>query len=111
MKRIILLFALICVPIFFAACGGEESEGGTSANGGDVTVDGGSRTITADEAKGIAFTEAGVYEADVRDLSVELDRDGGREVYEVDFNVEHVEYSYDIDAYTGEIIKKEKDVD
>lgn len=110
MKRTIVFFALMCVLVFFAACGGENSEGGTSGNGGDVTVDIGSGVITADEAKGIAFTEAGVSEADVSRLEVELDREHGGTVYEVEFKVERVEYSYLIDAYTGEILKKEKEM-
>ena len=62
---------------------------------------------TADEAKGIAFTEAGVSEADVRELEVELECDDGREYYDIDFKVERVEYSYHVDAYTGQILKKE----
>ncbi len=131
MKKIIILFELIFALVSFAACGGGRSEGGTSA--GDVTVendvtpgaaDNTRDTVaepvaedpagvmkTADEIKGIAFTDAGVSEADVRDLRVELDRDNAREEFEVDFKVERVEYSYDIDAYTGEILKKEKDMD
>ena len=59
--------------------------------------------------------DSGVNEADVRELEIELDRDDGFTVYEVEFktytNGVETEYEYDIDAYTGEILKKEIDID
>lgn len=67
--------------------------------------------ITTDEAVEIALKDACVSEADIRDLDTELDREREGLVYEVDFDYERNEYSYDIDAVTGEIINKriEKD--
>ena len=40
-------------------------------------------------------------------MDVELDSDDGRRIYEVDFEVGSKDYEYDIDAYTGKIIKYE----
>ena len=65
--------------------------------------------ITADEAKNIAFEKAGVTEADVTDLEVELDEDNGVKYYEVNFDVNNTDYDYDIDAITGEIIGEDID--
>ncbi|MFY9482539.1 MAG: PepSY domain-containing protein, partial [Tissierellaceae bacterium] len=39
------------------------------------------------------------------------DSDDGRRIYEVDFEVGSKDYEYDIDAYTGKIIKYEIDED
>ena len=66
--------------------------------------------ITPDEAKAIALKDAGLQEADVRDLEVELDRDEGGVHYDVDFEKGSADYDYDIDAVTGEILHVQKPV-
>ena len=63
--------------------------------------------IGQDEAKAIAFRDAGVTEDQVSRLEVELDYEDGRMVYEVEFYLGQVEYDYDIDAKTGRIVKFE----
>lgn len=60
--------------------------------------------IDLDKAKAIATEAAGVSDAEVRFNSVELDRRNGVEYYEVDFVADGVEYEYDIDALTGQVI-------
>ena len=42
---------------------------------------------------------------------MELDKEKGKTVYEVDFEVGSYEYEYEIDAYSGEIVKHEKEYD
>ena len=64
--------------------------------------------ITPEEAKAIALQDAGLAEADVRDLEVELDLDDGPAHYDVDFEKGNADYDYDIDAVTGEILRVEK---
>ena len=64
--------------------------------------------ITPEEAKTIALQDAGLKEADVRDLEVELDRDDGAVHYDVDFEKGNDDYDYDIDAVTGEILLVKK---
>lgn len=71
----------------------------------------GAAALTADEAKQIALKHAGVAESDVQRLKVEQDRDDGRLLYEVEWDVGRTEYSYEIDANTGDILNYEKDVD
>ena len=61
--------------------------------------------IGKEEAKNIAFKHANVSESSSRDLKIELDRDDGRMIYEIEFDYNNMEYEYEIDAYTGEIIK------
>ena len=75
------------------------------------TENSGNAALTADQAKQIALKHAGVAESDVQRLKVEQDRDDGRLVYEVEWDVGRTEYSYEIDANTGDILNYEKDVD
>lgn len=62
------------------------------------------KDIGQDEAKRIAFEDAGVSESDTSRLKVEKDRDDGMLQYEVQFSVAEKEYSYDINGSNGEIL-------
>lgn len=67
--------------------------------------------ITEDRAKEIALSHAGVAEKDAQRLKVKLDYDDGRAEYEIEWQVGRTEYSCDVDAYTGEILSFEKELD
>ncbi len=67
--------------------------------------------ITAKEAKEAALKHAGLDEGQVSDVDVDLDRDNGKLIYEVDFNSGNTEYDYDIDAETGAVISADKSRD
>ena len=67
--------------------------------------------ITANDAKQAALKHAGLDESRVSNVDVDLDRDNGRLIYEVDFNSGNTEYDYDIDAETGEVISFDKSKD
>jgi len=67
--------------------------------------------IGATNAKSIALSHAGVSFSDARGLSCELDKEDGKTVYEVDFKADGYEYDYVIDAYTGRILSREKEID
>ncbi len=64
-------------------------------------------------AKEIALTKAGVSEKDVQFLKVELDRDDGKMVYEVDFKYpkKNYEYEAEISATDGKILSWDIDID
>ena len=66
-------------------------------------------TISAERAKQIALSHAGVGGASF--IKVELDTDDGVQVYEIEFKVGNVEYEYDINAISGEIISSKSEVD
>ena len=70
-----------------------------------------SQKITAEKAKEIAFSHSGVNPSDVRDLDVDLDRDGGVLHYDIDFEVGTTDYEYEINAENGNIIHSNKDID
>lgn len=58
-----------------------------------------------------ALSHAGFAQGDVYDLSVELDLDDAVVHYDVDFKQGGMEYDYDINATTGEIIYSKAEVD
>ena len=65
--------------------------------------------ISADRAKQIALSHAGVSGASF--TKVELDTDDGVRVYEIEFKVGNVEYDYDIDASSGAILSSSSEID
>ena len=67
--------------------------------------------IGVDDAKTAAYAHAGVSESEVTRLKCELDRDHGSYKYEIEFNVGRTEYEYEVDAYSGAILKAEQDYD
>ena len=78
-------------------------------NGLSTTSPEGTEYISADRAKEIALSHAGVAETNVFDYDCELEHEGGRAVYEIDFESMNYEHDYDIDAVTGEIIRSDKE--
>lgn len=127
MKKILLLLVL---AIIFVGCTrmGEDTEGNAEAPMNDNVIlpeESSSPAplpnaemptvtepkITLDEAKRIAFEDAGVKEEDVYGLETDIDLEGNRRYYEIDFKSGNYEYEYDIDAESGKILKKDKERD
>lgn len=75
-----------------------------------TSPDGTAEYISADRAKEIALSHAGVAETNVFDYDCELEHEKGRAFYEVDFESMNYEHEYDIDAVTGEIIRSDKEI-
>lgn len=68
--------------------------------------------ISEESAKEIALEHAGVSADNVKFVKSGLDRDDGRRVYDVEFySTDFVEYDYDIDALTGEILSFDHDAE
>ena len=63
------------------------------------------------KAKSIALNHAGVSESQAYDMEIELDEEDGMLVYEVEFKSGGMEYSYEINAATGAIVKQEAEPD
>ena len=63
--------------------------------------------IGRDAALEVALGDAGVNESDATRLRVSEDRDDGRKVYEIRFDVEDKEYDYEIQASDGAIISSD----
>ena len=68
--------------------------------------------IRRDEALRIVVEAVGALQDDVKVYDAELDYERGKMCYEVEFVWNGVEYEYDLDAVTGEILKgKEEEAD
>ncbi len=132
MKKLILLTLCLLLILSLAACGrttdnlvnDAESMGESVVSGTESVVDDAKNAIkgsddsmnlmagiTANDARDAALRHAGIDESQARDIDVDLDRDNGKLIYEVDFNSGNTEYDYDIDAETGEVISVSKSND
>lgn len=67
--------------------------------------------ITQEAAKQAALTHAGVLESDARGMETGFDYEHGIAVYELEWRVGRTEYSYEIDAVTGEVVRYETEYD
>ena len=67
--------------------------------------------IEIEEAKKIALKDAGLKEDEVTFCTVDFDNDGRIPEYEIEFIKGKMEYEYDIDALTGEILNSSSEVD
>ena len=63
------------------------------------------------KAKSVALNHAGVNESKAYDMEIELDDEDGTLVYEIEFKSGNMEYSYEINAATGAILKHEAELD
>ena len=75
------------------------------------TAPSGGADIGHAKAKSIALNHAGVSENEAYDMEIELDDEDGTLVYEVEFKSSGMEYSYEINAATGAILKHETEID
>ena len=67
--------------------------------------------ISADEAKEIALAHASVAASEAAYIKVDTDYDDGRLIYEVEFVVKSIEYEYEIDADSGNILDFDREID
>lgn len=116
---------MLCVMVFaLTACAdntttGNKTTGGTVTGNEQTAVDQTTNsqtnntqaTISEEEAKKIAFEDAGIAEADVKGLRIEKDREDGYYVYEVEFYSGDKEYDYKVDQTTGEIVGRDYEIE
>ena len=60
--------------------------------------------FNAQTARDIALKHAGLTAESITDLDIELEKKNGLDIFEVEFKAGGMEYDYDINAQTGEII-------
>lgn len=133
MKKILTVLLCLTFVLALSACGEDKNTGSDMQSGGgmmseardDVSsfIEGvesgissmtsmltqGTTKLTADEALDIALREAGIGKNEIRELESNLDRENGILVYDIEFKSGNAEYSYDINAQTGDIIDRDKD--
>ncbi len=66
-----------------------------------------SAKISANEAENIALDKVGLTRENIRFERTEIDHERGKLIWEVEFEIGNVEYSFDIDAVTGKILREE----
>lgn len=93
-----------------------QGTGGTSqATSGTNTTDtanAGTTTVDETKAKEIALNHAGLRQDQVTFVKSQLDRDDGRQVYDVEFyTADYKEYDYEIDATTGAVLSYDYDAE
>ncbi|MBQ9492453.1 MAG: PepSY domain-containing protein [Oscillibacter sp.] len=76
-----------------------------------LTTPAAAAAITEAEAKRIALAHAGLSESAVTFVSVRLDNENGKTVYEVEFYSAQKEYDYEIDASSGEILSFDREAE
>lgn len=69
------------------------------------------KQISVDEAKQIALAHANLTQKDVTFVKTKLDNEDNRIVYKIEFVISNIEYDYEIDAVSGEIISSDSDVE
>ena len=67
--------------------------------------------ISRERAMEIALADAGVSADGASFVRSHLDRERGRKVYDIEFYIDNMEYDYEIDATTGEIISVDRDAE
>lgn len=77
---------------------GSAAQGGSAAN---YTGD----EIEVDKAKAIAAEHAGFSASEVQFSKVKLEKEHGSIIYEIEFYKDAMEYEYEINAVTGDIIE------
>lgn len=126
MKRICIIMALTAAMVL-SGCSvksgrpavreNEPAQGsgypGNPQNGGSADTAQPSQTgeIDADQALSIALEDAGVSEDDIYSYKTERDRDDGISVYDIEFDTDYGDYSYEIETNGGRIISADYDVD
>lgn len=101
-----------------AAGTGTTGEAGTGAGTGTTSGAGtaagtettGGADIGRDAALEAALKNAGVVEADITRLKVSEDREDGRKVYDIRFDVAEKEYDYEIQASDGAVLSSDVEV-
>lgn len=65
--------------------------------------------ISEEQAKEIALNHAEITSDKVSFIKVEMDVDNGTQKYDIEFYYNNIEYNYEIDANTGDILSYERD--
>lgn len=105
MKRKLILLCALCLAVLLCGgCGQQQTQTGTTGQTEEI--------ITADQAKEKALAHAGLTNDQATFARCELDLEDGRQVYEVEFTTQdNKEYDYEIDPYTGEILRYDYDAE
>ena len=106
---LILIIIFIALPVsYFIGYNSFKTENKVN---NDINLKDKNKYISGESAKDAAFKHAIVTESEVTDLSVELDIEHHRVIYDISFDHKGYEYEYEVNALTGEVVSyfKEKE--
>lgn len=67
--------------------------------------------ISKKQAEAIVFENADVKVKDISSLETKIENYYGKDVYDIEFNVDNKEYNYNVDMYSGEILSMDYEID
>lgn len=123
--KVLMMLAAIAAVAALSGCSAEipvsDSENALNGQGslqqenqqkpGQQSQTGQAEGITADEAKSIALSHAGIDSSDVMFIQAQEDRDDGQPVYDVEFYAGNQEYDYEILKSTGDILSYDYNIE
>ena len=109
MKRV--LFSVVITLSLFLSAGCSGSDNSALAPAESAAPEAAASSIDEEQAKAIALKDAGITETDVTFMQVKTDIENGVSVFDVEFIAGDTEYDYEIDAATGEIRSKDRDIE
>ena len=103
---LIAIIAIVLIIVLIVVNVNKKKNNNTTNNQGNVNA---TANISVERAKEIALSHAGLASNQVTFQRTELDFDNGIQKYEIEFYYNYREYSYEIDANTGNILSYEQD--
>ena len=116
MARSLILPIIASSLILLASCGASNTSASTQPQADPTATESQARgnsseQINEADAKKIVLENANISENEVSFLRVHLDREDGRNVYDIEFLSGTTEYDYEIDASTGDIVAYDSDAE
>lgn len=116
MARSLILPIIASSLILLASCGASNTSASTQPQADPTATESQARgnsseLINEADAKKIVLENANISENEVSFLRVHLDREDGRNVYDIEFLSGTTEYDYEIDASTGYIVAYDSDAE
>ncbi|NLK99211.1 MAG: hypothetical protein GX271_00960 [Clostridiales bacterium] len=87
----------------------EDKKATSSNNTASSKTTTSTKYIGKNKAKEIALNHAGLNESAIKEYEAELDKDDYEVVYEIEFKTSEAEYEYEVDAFTGEVLRTESE--
>ena len=114
MKKTLAIVLSAIFVMVLSACGAKVDMGDVGNAGGNSGIQSSAQNeakITAEEALDIALKDATLKKGEVTMIESYLDYDNGILVYDIEFDHGSHEYSYEINAKTGVIVDRDKDIE
>ena len=123
MKRVLFSVVITLFLSLSAGCSGSDNSAPAQESSAPVTEstapapaesaapEAAVSSIDEEQAKAIALKDAGITETDVTFMQVKTDIENGVSVFDIEFIAGDTEYDYEIDAATGEIRSKDRDIE